>query len=295
MRCRPLYMLPLFIFFAILLHLPCLAAPSQNTSIEAQVNVPYVIQFGFGSYNMGGISTDTFRIPLSKTFAFGKDKNDWSLKLTSYLGYSHATFETDMIGPKLTATQDYLFLLPQAELLIPVQEGLTIKPYVAAGFGWAFNGSVELVGYQQADLNDSYDFLLASGLGALFETSVEQYKLGFGSKLGWAQVTPLSGGGEQGFATFQTGIEARHPIGISIKEKMLDLAGSFIYYYFFPPAKFTIPGDRPLEVFNQYEFGASIGFEKPSRLWIFDNPRIGASYRFGDGMTGIRVNFGFPF
>jgi hypothetical protein len=31
------------------------------------------------------------------------------------------------------------------------------------------------------------------------------------------------------------------------------------------------------------------------RLWIFENARIGVSYRFGDGLTGVRVNFGFPF
>jgi hypothetical protein len=68
-----------------------------------------------------------------------------------------------------------------------------------------------------------------------------------------------------------------------------------VYYYFFPSAKFSLPGQLPLEVSNQFEFGISVGAAKPATLWIFENPRIGVSYRFGDGLTGFRVNFGFPF
>jgi hypothetical protein len=51
----------------------------------------------------------------------------------------------------------------------------------------------------------------------------------------------------------------------------------------------------PLEVSNQFEFGISVGSATPFKLWILENPRIGVSYRFGDGLTGVRVNFGFPF
>jgi hypothetical protein len=38
-------------------------------------------------------------------------------------------------------------------------------------------------------------------------------------------------------------------------------------------------------------------FPKPITLWIFEieKPRLGVSYRFGDGLSGVRVQFGFPF
>jgi hypothetical protein len=48
-------------------------------------------------------------------------------------------------------------------------------------------------------------------------------------------------------------------------------------------------------VSNQFEFGINIGSATPARLWFFNNPRIGVSYRFGDGLTGVRAQFGFPF
>jgi hypothetical protein len=74
-----------------------------------------------------------------------------------------------------------------------------------------------------------------------------------------------------------------------------DVGASFIYYCFFPSAKFSLPGQSPLELTNQFEFGVRVGSAVPAKLWILENPRIGVSYRFGDGLTGVRVNFGFPF
>lgn len=83
---------------------------------------------------------------------------------------------------------------------------------------------------------------------------------------------------------------ARHRSGLSP-----DVGLSFLYYYFFPPAKFSLPGENPLEVSNQFEFGINVGSATPAKLWIFNSPRIGVSYRFGDGLTGVRAQFGFPF
>jgi hypothetical protein len=97
------------------------------------------------------------------------------------------------------------------------------------------------------------------------------------------------------YGTLQNGLEVRHPLGLDVKGVVPDVGVSFIYYYFFPSAKFSLPGESPLEVSNQFEFGINIGSAKPAKLWIFNNPRIGVSYRFGDGLTGVRAQFGFPF
>ena len=99
------------------------------------------------------------------------------------------------------------------------------------------------------------------------------------------------------YGTLQNGLEVRHPLGFAVKGLVPDVGVSFIYYYFFPSAKFSLPGESPLEVSNQFEFGINVGSAKPATLWIFEieKPRIGVSYRFGDGLTGVRVQFGFPF
>lgn len=273
------------------------AAAAQDFVIEAVVNTPYVVQFGFGSYNVNGLSVSVYRVPLSHTVPLGAEKDDGELKLTGYLGYGHATFETRLLGPELTASQDYLFLMPQAELAIPLRKGWTLKPYVAAGLGWSFNGTVELAGQPVQHGEDGYSLLYLAGIGSLIELPVTEYRVSLGSKLGWAEVKPfpLTAPGSQSFATFQNGLEVRHPLGVRVGGRELSLAASFIYYFFFPPAEFSRPGDRPLEVSQQFEFGGTLGFAEPTKIWFIDNPQIGVSYRFGDGLTGFRLNVGFPF
>lgn len=289
---QPVELCSLLMLAALLLALPVKA---EVTSVEAQLNVPYIVQFGFGAYSVGGLTADTYRIPLAKTFDLGETRDDWRLRLTAYLGYSHVDFETRVIGPKLTASQDYVFVLPQAELLIPLSPHWTLKPYVAFGSGYGFNGKVQLEGYGNGALDDGFDLLYAVGVSTRYEQPFKGLTASLGSRLGWAGEMLADGGAEQSFATFQIGTEIRHPLGISLAGKQIDLAESFIYYHFFPAAKFSIPGEQPLKVSNQYEFGATIAMAKPSSLWIFEDPQVGVSYRFGDGMTGFRLNLGFPF
>jgi hypothetical protein len=268
---------------------------AEDRVVEVRVNVPYVVQFGFGSYDVGGLSTNTFRLPLTHIFALGEGRDPVRLKFTGYLGYTSADFETRRFGPEVKASQDYLFLLPQVELQIPLLDGWTLKPYFAAGAGWAFNGSQRIEGRPEEPIQDSYDFLYSGGIGTLYEIPVNRFTASLGARVGWAEEVALGGGLGQGYATFQTGLEIRRPVGIALCGRELALAGSFIYYYFFPAAQFSTLEDRPLEVSNQYEFGTTIGFASITDALFLDNPRIGVSYRFGDGLTGFRVNFGFPF
>ena len=274
------------------------AGPAQDTpaqQLNVQVNLPYAVQFGFGSYEVGGLSVNVFRVPLQHTFALGPEEDAWRLALTAYLGYGHFSFESSALGPKITASEDFVFALPQAELQIPIRRWWTIKPFVAAGLGRTFNGSAAVEGGSgDVHVDDGLVFLYAAGISNLFEFHVQDFLLSIGSRLAAAgDVVEFSKGTNYG--TLQNGLEVRHPLGVDVKGVAPDVGVSFIYYYFFPSAKFSLPGESPLEVSNQFEFGINIGSSKPAKLWIFDNPRIGVSYRFGDGLTGVRAQFGFPF
>ncbi len=277
--------------------LGAVAGPAQDAAaqLDVQVNLPYAVQFGFGSYDVGGLSVDVFRVPVQHTFALGPEEDAWRLVLTGYLGYGHFSFETSVFGPKVTASEDFVFVLPQAELQIPIRRWWTVKPYVAAGLGRTFNGSAAIEGSAgEVHVEEGWVFLYAAGISNLFEFRLQDFLLSVGSKLAAA-----GDAGQQSkstnYGTLQNGLEVRHPLGLEVKGFEPDVGVSFIYYYFFPSAKFSLPGESPLEVSNQFEFGINIGSSKPTKLWIFDNPRIGVSYRFGDGLTGVRAQFGFPF
>ena len=236
---------------------------------------------------------------MQHTFALGPNEDAWRLALTGYLGYGHFSFESSVLGPKVTASEDFVFVLPQAELQIPLRRWWTVKPYVAAGVGRTFNGSAAVEGTSGGEFHveEGFVFLYAAGISNLFEFQLQDFVLSVGSRLaaaGDATIGP-SRSPNTNYGTLQNGLEVRHPLGLDVKGLVPDVGVSFIYYYFFPSAKFSLPGESPLEVSNQFEFGINIGSTKPAKLWIFNNPRIGVSYRFGDGLTGVRAQFGFPF
>ena len=267
--------------------------------LNVQVNLPYAVQFGFGSYDVGGLTVNVFRVPVQHTFALGPEEDAWRLVLTGYLGYGHFSFETSVFGPKVTASEDFVFALPQAELQIPIRRWWTVKPYVAAGLGRTFNSSAAVEGPPGGEVHveEDFVFLYAAGISNLFEFQLQDFFLSVGTKLVGAGDTTIgqSRSPSTNYGTLQNGLEVRHPLGLHVKDLVPDIGVSFIYYYFFPSAKFSLPGESPLEVTNQFEFGINVGSVKPAKLWIFNNPRIGVSYRFGDGLTGVRAQFGFPF
>ncbi len=144
-------------------------------------------------------------------------------------------------------------------------------------------------------VDEGFVALYAAGISNLFEVPVQDFLLSFGTKLAGAGDALIGQSGSEGYGTLQNGLEVRHPIGWRVQGLVPDVGVSFLHYSFFPSAKFSLPGRGPLEVSKQFEFGISVGSAKPATLWLFENPRIGVSYRFGDGLTGVRVNVGFPF
>ena len=294
--------MPVTRWMAWLLLLGAVAAYPQDVTaqqLNVQVNLPYAVQFGFGSYDVGGLSVNVFRMPVQHTIALGPDEDAWRLALTAYLGYGHFSFDSNVFGPKVTASEDFVFALPQAELQIPLRRWWTIKPYVAAGVGRTFNGSGAVEGMPAGEVHveEGVVFLYAAGISNLFECKLGDFLLSVGNKLAAAGDATMgqSKNTNTNFGTLQNGLEVRHPLGFDVKGFVPDVGVSFIYYYFFPSAKFSLPGESPLAVSNQFEFGINVGSDKPARLWIFNNPRMGVSYRFGDGLTGVRAQFGFPF
>ena len=227
--------------------------------------------------------------------ALGTEENAWRLALSVYRGYGHASFESRALGPRITGSEDFAFLLSHAELQIPLRRWWTAKPFVEAGLGRAFGGSVEADGQTVGHVDEVTFALYGGGISNLVEVRLRDFLLSFGTKLAGAGDAAIGRSARDGYGSLQDGLEVRHPLGFRVKSFVPDVGASFIYYYFFPSAKFSLPGQSPLEVTNQFEFGVSVGSAVPAKLWIFENPRIGVSYRFGDGLTGVRVNFGFPF
>src|SRR5262245_6890799 len=239
-------------------------AQGDTQTIRVQVNVPYAVQFGFGSYDVGGLSVDVFRIPVTKTFPLGTGGDAWQLAPTGYPGYGHLSFESRVLGPKITAAEEVAFLLAHAELDIPLRRWWVLKPYVEAGLGQTFGGSVRADSETVGRLDEQTFFLYAAGISNLFEVRLHDFLLSFGTKLAGAGDATIGASDSEGYGTLQNGLEVRHPIGVRLASLVPDVGLSFIHYYFFPAAKFSLPGRDPLEVSNQFEFGVSVGSAVPA-------------------------------
>jgi hypothetical protein len=63
----------------------------------------------------------------------------------------------------------------------------------------------------------------------------------------------------------------------------------------FIDAVFERDGLGPLEIRATNELGLSFGTTPSLTVWSIRLPRLGLGYRWGSGVRGIRLNFGFPF
>ena len=75
-----------------------------------------------------------------------------------------------------------------------------------------------------------------------------------------------------------------------------DLLGVYTIYYYYPvPLVFSRFLEPELKIAHQGEIGFSIGSATQFQLLGLSNPRIGAGFIFGGGLTVLHINFGFQF
>ncbi len=262
-----------------------LAQRRQGAPEGAFVNVVYALQFGLGSYEIGGLDVDVFQVPYTHPIDLTPGDDPWQVNVTGALTYGHASL--DIVVPELgrvQASADFLVGSAGAELVIPIRRWWKLKPYGEVGLGTTFSGDVVLYTY-------------TAGLTNLFELQLGDSRVSFGHAVAWAGNDAFQSGTQQeAYATINTGVEVRHPLGFTIRGVAPDVGVFLVHYHFLPAATFSRPGRAPLEVTDQLEIGATVGTAGPFKLLgLIDNPRLGVSYRFGDGLYGVRVSFGFPF
>ena len=116
----------------------------------------------------------------------------------------------------------------------------------------------------------------------------------FGFDAGSPNFYVFSGFSEH-YVSLQLGVELRHPLGFRMGTLAPDLGVYTIYYYYPVPLVFSRFLEPELKIVNQGEIGFSIGSATEFRLLGLPNPRIGAGFIFGGGLTVLRINFGFQF
>lgn len=284
-------------------------ADQPGRQIDVAVNYVYAAQLGFGTYHVGGLAVNVYSLPLAYTL---RDVVlDWRLKVEFPILYGGYSFrksvvveELDDQRVKVLADQRTLSAEPKLKLEIPILEPWTVSLVGAWGFGSSFDTEISYrlpdgrrIRDRQAE-QDVWYYTYQVGVSSLLQHRIDRLTLGLGNAFIYAGTANLErGANAQAYGALETGVEARHPLGFDINSYEADASLFFIWYWFTPSLEFTRVEKRSLQVDNVYEIGLSTGADPgtPFDIPVLGNPRIGISYRVGNDLDALRVNFGFPF
>lgn len=275
----------------------CLAmARSARAAVQLPlppvVNLTYAAEFGFGGYSYGGASVQVFTLPLSYPFE-DFPKKGWKLSPALPLQYGHYSGHANLPEFERSETDNSFAFIPGAYLQIPLLERWTVTPFFLIG-------PIYLFGVKE------WGVLYTAGVKTLYEVPWHGFRFGFGFAAVFAgSRLPATFndegeeivGGVENYGVLRAGTFVRHDLGFRLGKLTPDFGPLFVFHHFFPAARFVQFEEElaVLEVRNQFQVGATIGSSTPFSYAILNEARLGASYVTGDGLSGVKFTFGFPF
>lgn len=272
--------------------------------IDARVNYVYAAQFGFGGYSIGGLSVQVYSLPIG--FDVPDVVLDWDLQIGLPVLYGRYELSGETEGLRVDGASNSIGFQPRLQLDIPLTESFRVSPVGSFGFavpfGSGFDLSFEGVPIEGVDIDDDAFYTYEIGLSSLFEHRIAELTLSLGNAFIYAGDAPFGSresGEIEGYGTFRSGIDLRHPLGFRLGDLAPDASVFFIYSLFTPALQFTRIGEETLEVPQIFEVGATIGSATPLVLPLLgdllDGMRIGLGYDRGQDFEAWHLVFGFPF
>jgi len=258
-------------------------APTLNRTVN--LNYVYAAELGFGGYSLAGLTAQVYTLPLEYTL-HDVLREGWALRIMApvQLGlYSLKVTDTD--GEPISINQQSVAAVPGAELQIPIGSHTVLKPFGQFGVGHTFG----------VDVGSPNAYIYLAGARALSQWHVAATTFSLGSAIIYAGDSPIGSGFSERYVSLQLGVELRHPLGFTIGTLAPDFGVYTIYYHYPVPLIFSRFLQPQLTIANQAEIGFSIGSATQFRLLGLSNPRIGAGFIFGGGLTVWHVSYGFQF
>jgi hypothetical protein len=263
------------------------AQTSSSLTPNRTVNLNYVYaaELGFGGYSLNGLAAEVYTLPLEYTF-HDVLRDGWSLRILAPIQLGlYSLRVTDTTGERISINQQSVALVPGAELEIPVSSRTVLKPFGQFGVGHTFG----------VDAGSPNYYVFLAGARAVSKWHVGDTTISLGNAIIYAGDSPIGSGFSEHYVSLQAGVEVRHPLGFTVGTLAPDLGVYTVYYYYPVPLVFSRFLEPELKIANQGEIGFSIGSATQFRLLGLSNPRIGAGFIFGGGLTVLHINFGFPF
>jgi len=274
------------------------------------INYEFMNDIDFGGYNVSGLSSRAFKIPLSYTYDFGKNKpyfkENKALGIKFMVDFNFGKYKfrgTIDEGMRARAEVDAISIIPGIQLRIPVRPYWLLRPFIKGGFGWG-NVTRESPGI---DASSPLTYAYELGIKNNFFWDWKSFKFSYGNTLSTGGNGTFDGDQTDFFAKFKNGIESRHPLGFKIKSQIPDFGGYFTYTRYIPDTDIPIINDD-FTINDQFEIGGSIGlatrvkvkYDSKLSSKILNWPlkllkkRLVVGYRFGDGVKGVIFRLTVP-
>jgi hypothetical protein len=239
---------------------PTLRHSRGGPQLDAEVNYVYAAQFGFGGYSIGGLSVQVFSIPIE--FTVPDLVMDWDLRIGLPIIYGRYEVSGESEGYRVSSATNTIGFQPKLQLDIPIFDGFRVSPVGALGIAGTFGSSLDLRFENESidgfQIEEDPSFTYQIGISSLYERKFDQLTFSFGNAFIYAGDAPLSSNSSatiEGYGTYRSGIDFRHPLGFKIGDLVPDASLFFIYSLFTPALKFTRIGDDALSVPQIFEFG----------------------------------------
>ena len=274
-------LLTAFLLAGLLCSSPAIAQQSDGESEADTLHYAFARYLGSGIYRVEENTIQVYH--LSGTFVLlSEEKRRWGLHLQIPVTvgiYDLSTKDVDITGwPDRLAT---ISLVPRVKTPVRVSERWILGPFLDFG--------------AVKDL-DRHKLTWLYGLGMKADAiyPVGRFELRPGLLGVWAHHTEPETDLGDDFSKLESGLDFRIPLGFHVRGELADLGIFGKNYLYLEELEIRPPGEVPFRLRAQWEVGATFGTRRPFKFLGVQIPRVGLSFRFGDGLTAFRVVFGNP-
>ena len=255
---------------------------------NAGLSFAFATQAGSGIYSIEGRVVQIYRVPIDFRIRELKEDRVWGATFGVPVTLGFYDYETkDVLEGDFPSHVGTASILPGVEFPVKVREPWILYPHVDVGAAKDFSGD-KLVWVYDAGLRSIQSFPVGG-----WNARADQEILWAGAAQSGVALTDWYGEGK-------VGLEFRHDLPWTSGRSRWDV-GAFITYSRYVQDKtrdadavavaYAAPAASP-GVDEQTEIGFSFGNVPKLEWWKLSMPKLGLSYRFGDGVHGVRFVIG---
>ena len=269
----------LILIMTALLTYSSLALGEKNLALT---HYGYAAYLGSGIYRTSDRTVKVYNIPMSYT-ARAVGESQWGINIKFPVTVGFYDFDpSDIVDSGLPDKVETFTLIPGLELIIPLRKNWKILPFLDYGFGRNFE-------------NDNTINIFAGGI-----RSLSDFDIGRKSTLTLSNRYYYVGQKEKNvqissdFRALENGVSLNPRYKLSFFGRPADLHFHYVNFLY-ANLRFLRFRDEAFEIKMQNEAGFTFGLARQKPLKIFDIPRIGLGYRWGDKLRVIRLIIGAPY